>query len=475
MTVGVGRSADFMETAVTASHRFTQDYKSLHPGGRRTIRRTPWFIAGVGVPLICVAFILPKNPTESESIVTEPVQQSGTTAVEIPGTETVTAANGINVLEPIPAPLPVIEPPGNSLTLKVRRSDNLDLLFKRNGLSRTDLANIMKLESARQHLRLVKPGDEIQIRETDGKILQLDRQVSLSEVLSIKRTEDSFEARMVEHELDAQPIFATGTIDSSLFMAAAEAGISDRSIMNLAGIFAWDVDFVLDIREGDAFSLVYEEFWQDGKRVAEGDILAAEFINRGKRYRAVRFKDASGRIDYYTPEGRSVRKAFVRAPLSFSRISSNFDPRRRHPKLNRIRAHKGVDYAAPTGTPIKAAGDGKVIHRGHKGGYGKAVILQHGGNITTLYAHMSRYSKARVGSRVRQGDIIGYVGSTGLATGPHLHYEYRRNGVHLNPRTVKLPDAEPIGSAYLAEFKKTASPLLRQLDNELTLVAADTP
>jgi len=244
--------------------------------------------------------------------------------------------------------------------------------------------------------------------------------------------------------------------------------------MNLAGIFAWDVDFVLAIRHGDEFSLVYEEYWQDGERVAEGDILAAEFVNRGKHFRAVRFKDASGRIDYYTPEGRSVRKAFVRAPLSFSRISSNFDPRRRHPKLNTIRAHKGVDYAAPTGTPIKAAGDGKIIHRGRKGGYGNAVIIQHGGNITTLYAHMSRFSKARIGSRVRQGDIIGYVGATGLATGPHLHYEYRRNGVHLNPRTVKLPDAEPINAEYLPEFKKAAGPLLKQLDNERTLVAAGT-
>lgn len=372
-------------------------------------------------------------------------------------------------------PLPATEPPGNNLTLQVRESDSLDRLFKRHGLSRTDLANIMLLDSARKYLRLVKPGDEIMVRESDGRILQLERQISLSEVLSIRRTADSFEARMIEHELEAQQVRAAGIIDSSLFLAAAAAGISDRTIMNLAGIFAWDVDFVLDIRQGDEFSLVYEEFWQDGKRVAEGDILAAEFVNRGEHFRAVRFKDASGRVDYYTPEGRSVRKAFIRAPLSFSRISSNFDPRRRHPKLNTIRAHQGVDYAAPTGTPIKAAGDGKIIHRGRKGGYGNAVIIQHGGNITTLYAHMSRFSKARLGSRVRQGDIIGYVGSTGLATGPHLHYEYRRNGVHLNPRTVKLPDAEPINAEYLADFKKAAGPLLKQLDNERTLVAADAP
>ena len=463
------------------TQRFTQDYKTLDLNGRRHIRRTPWFIAGVGVPLICVAFILPKE--SPQTVNPEPALQSESLPIETPASAEIPAETDQSVARDISATdieseqnsQQLAEAPGNRLTLIVRKSDSLDRLFKRHGLNRTDLANIMKLDTAREHLRLVKPGDEILVRESGGRILQLDRQVSLSEVLSIERNGDVFKAQMLEHELEAQPVRTTGTIDSSLFLAAADAGISDRTIMNLAGIFAWDIDFVLDIRQGDGFSLVYEEFWQDGKRVAEGDILAAEFINRGKRYRAVRFKDASGRVDYYTPEGRSVRKAFVRAPLSFARISSNFNPRRRHPKLNTIRAHKGVDYAAPTGTPIKAAGDGKVIRRGRKGGYGNTVIVQHGGNITTLYAHMSRFSKARVGSRVRQVDIIGYVGSTGLATGPHLHYEYRRNGVHLNPRTVKLPDAQPIDAAYLAAFQKAASPLLQQLDNERTLVAVDTP
>jgi murein DD-endopeptidase MepM/ murein hydrolase activator NlpD len=472
----VGRSADITETDVGIPHRFTQDYKSLGLNDRRPIRRTPWFIAGVGLPLICVAFILPKDPAELPAAAT--TSDSTSSTIEIPTAETGapdTAANESATAITDSSLLPVEELTVKNLTLKVRRSDSLDQLFKRHGLNRTDLANIMMLEPARKYLRLIKPGDEILVREADGKILQLERQVSLSEVLSIRRTPDTFEAKVVEHEIEAQPLRANGTIDSSLFLAAAEAGISDRTIMNLAGIFAWDIDFVLDIRQGDEFSLVYEEFWKDGKRIAEGDILAAEFVNRGKSYRAVRFKDASGRVDYYTPEGRSVRKAFVRAPLSFARISSNFNPRRRHPKLNTIRAHKGVDYAAPTGTPIKAAGDGKVIHHGYKGGYGKAIIIQHGGNITTLYAHMSRFSKARIGSRVRQGDIIGYVGSTGLATGPHLHYEYRRNGMHMNPRTVRLPDAEPIDAAYMAEFKKSAGPLLQQLDNERNLVAAESP
>ncbi|MGI9329730.1 MAG: M23 family metallopeptidase, partial [Gammaproteobacteria bacterium] len=223
---------------------------------------------------------------------------------------------------------------------------------------------------------------------------------------------------------------------------------------------------------GDQFQIIYDELWRDGERLGDGEILAAEFINQGESFRAIRYEDPQGRVDYYTPDGHSVRKAFVRAPLSFSRISSNFNPKRRHPKLNTIRAHKGVDYAAPTGTPVKAAGDGKVIHRGVKGGYGKTVILQHGGNITTLYAHLSRYGKFRNGTRVRQGQIIGYVGSTGLATGPHLHYEYRTNGVHRNPRTVKLPDAEPINPEYLPEFRAIASDLLEQLEARPGLAVA---
>jgi murein DD-endopeptidase MepM/ murein hydrolase activator NlpD len=255
-----------------------------------------------------------------------------------------------------------------------------------------------------------------------------------------------------------------GRIESSLFESAATAGLSDKLIMNLAGIFAWDVDFVLDIRRGDDYYILYEEIWQNGKFVSSGDVVAAEFNNNGRTFEAVRFTDGDGRTDYFTPDGHSVRKAFVRAPVDFTRISSSFNPRRKHPVLNTIRAHKGVDYAAPSGTPIKAAGDGKVIFRGRKGGYGNAVILQHGGNITTLYAHMSNFAKnARVGSRVKQGQTIGYVGSTGLATAAHLHYEYRLNGVHRNPRTVALPQADPIRENYRTEFLAAASPILDEL------------
>ena len=271
--------------------------------------------------------------------------------------------------------------------------------------------------------------------------------------------------QIIERPIELRKRHAYGVIESSLFESAAQAGLSDKTIMNVAGIFAWDVDFILDIRSGDNYYVQFEEIWQDGEFVTDGEIIAAEFNNNGRQIRAIRFKDKNNVTDYFTPDGDSVRKAFIRAPVDFTRISSNFNPNRRHPILNRIRAHRGVDYAAPRGTPIKAAGDGKVIFRGTKSGYGKVVIVQHGGNITTLYAHMSSYAaKARVGARIRQGQTIGYVGMTGLATANHLHYEYRLNGVHRNPRTVSLPDAEPIKEEYRQQFLTEAAPILEELE-----------
>jgi len=464
------------EAAVGAPQRFIHDYKTTAFGEKRKFRRLPWFVAGLGIPLICVAFILPKP---ENLIVAAPTAESfaADAFIDTADPETVPPTQDPAVDPSIELGQDLIEQPDSAttLTLKVRPGDSLDRIFRRNDLQLADLAELMQLEVAKKHLRLVKPGDEIVVRHSEGKILQFEKPISLSEALSIEKIDDQFQASVVMRELELRPARTTGTINSSLFLAAAEAGISDRTIMNLAGIFAWDVDFMLDIREGDQFALIYEEIWQDGERLADGEILAAEFVNQGESFRAVRFKDASGRVDYYSPNGRSVRKAFVRAPLSFSRISSNFNPNRRHPKLNTIRAHRGVDYAAPTGTPIKAAGDGKIIHRSRKGGYGNTVILQHGGNITTLYAHLSKFAKPRNGSRVRQGQVIGYVGSTGLATGPHLHYEYRRSGVHLNPRTVKLPDAEPINPEYLSDFQRSSELLLKQLEDSRNLFAADLP
>jgi murein DD-endopeptidase MepM/ murein hydrolase activator NlpD len=308
--------------------------------------------------------------------------------------------------------------------------------------------------------------------------VSLYRELDLTSALKVSKAESEFSAEIINRPIEVRRKLAFGKIDTSLFESAAAAGLPDRLIMNLAGIFAWDVDFVLDIRRGDQYYILFEEIYQDGQYVSDGDIVAAEFDNDGRSFQAIRFVDAGGRSDYYTPDGLSVRKAFVRAPLDFSRISSSFNPRRRHPILNTIRAHRGVDYSAPSGTPIKAAGDGKIIFRGVKGGYGNAVIVQHGGNITTLYAHMSRYNNSsRVGRRVTQGQTIGYVGKTGLATAPHLHYEYRLNGVHRNPRTVKLPQADPIRKEYRADFLAAAEPIIDELlqykNSQVALLTSD--
>ena len=320
------------------------------------------------------------------------------------------------------------------------------------------------MPDASSYLRLLKPGDELEIRHDNGNLISLYRELSLTRSLLISKESDVFRAKLIDRPIEIKRTLAYGRIDTSLFESGADAGLSDKLIMNLAGIFAWDVDFVLDIRTGDNYYILFEEVWQDGEHISDGEIVAAEFNNNGRKFQAIRYVDGENNSDYFTPDGLSVRKAFVRAPVDFTRISSSFNPNRRHPVLNLIRAHRGVDYAAPKGTQIMAAGDGKVIFRGTKNGYGNAIIVQHGGNITTLYAHMSRFANsARVGRRVKQGQTIGYVGSTGLATANHLHYEYRLNGVHRNPRTVSLPKADPIKAEYRQDFLEAMQPILDEL------------
>ena len=428
-------------------------------------KRGRWalFALGFSLPLVATALILlgtPRQPVPARPVqaVVEPPPSSA------PPAQTLAA---LDVPVPLDLELPPIVPagpPGTIVDLLVKRGDTLEVLFRRNGLSLTDLAAMVALPDASGALKILKPGDRLEIAHRDGQVLSLRREIDDIKVLSIARGEAGFAANTIEREVDVRTTSGRGEIQSSLFEAGTAAGISDRTIMDMAGIFEWDIDFIQDVREGDTFTVIYEELWRDGVKLRDGQIVAAEFVNQGKPFRAARFSDASGRAGYYTPEGRSVRKAFLRAPLNFSRISSNFNPSRRHPVLNTIRAHRGVDYAAPTGTQIRAAGDGKVLFRGVQGGYGNTIILQHGGNITTLYGHLSRFGSARAGARVNQGDVIGYVGSSGLATGPHLHYEYRINGAHRNPRTVSLPPADPIAAEQQTVFRAATDALWRQLD-----------
>ncbi|HEY2463283.1 MAG TPA: peptidoglycan DD-metalloendopeptidase family protein [Steroidobacteraceae bacterium] len=375
------------------------------------------------------------------------------------------APAAVAAAEPAPPPIvPQQASVASIIEVVVGRNDTLDAIFRRMALNKSDLAAIRSLPGIRQSLDFLRPGDSIKVTHTDGDIKELTRKVSETQTLDVVLKDSGFEAKMIDNPVETRVRTARATIDSSLFQAAGAAEISDTVALKLANVFAWDIDFVLDIREGDRFTAVYEQIFQDGKYLRDGDVLAAEFVNNGKVYRAVRFVGENGHAGYYTPTGLAMRKAFLRAPVEFTRVSSAFNPHRHHPILNLIRGHMGTDYAAPIGTPVHAAGDGRVSFAGQRGGYGNAIVLTHGANISTLYGHMSRFARnMHVGTRVQQGEVIGYVGMTGLATGPHLHYEYLTGGVHRNPQTVQLPGAEPLRAQDLQRFREMAAPLLADL------------
>ncbi len=350
------------------------------------------------------------------------------------------------------------------LKIKIRSGDNLTSLFKKAGLGANQMYPMLNGIKPSKALNQLKPGEEVAFLIDQGDLVKFRHITSPLTQTLIKRTEDDYAVEAIEFTPEITHSYRHGTIEDSLFLSGKKAGLSQQKIMEMAGIFGWDIDFILDIRQGDSFALVYEERWLDGNNIGEGNIVAAEFINQGQTFQALRFTDSKGDSNYFTPEGKSMRKAFLRTPVDFSRISSKFNPNRKHPIFKTKRPHRAVDYAAPTGTPIKTAGDGKVIFAGRKNGYGKVVIVQHGQNYTTLYAHMSRIKPGmKSGKRIKQGQTIGYVGSTGYATGPHLHYEFRINGVHRNPLTVPLPQAAALPKSELAQFKPIANELLTQL------------
>ena len=433
------------------------DYKdSPNEASEIPKRHWSWFLFGLSLPLLVVTLFLVTESDESEVVPVLDIPKTTESPVPLSLPQTTSAT--------IDSDLENGDPPDESIQLSVGPGESLELLFRRHDLSLADLSVISRLSGAATHLRILLPGDEINITHQEGRVTSLMREIDEASVLSIVRELAGFKVEIIELHVESRLVGAHGVIERSLFEASQDVGISDNVTMNMAGIFQWDIDFIQDVRIGDEFTVMYEELWREGVKLKDGEIVAAEFINQGTSFRAARYINDNGVSGYFTPEGRSVRKAFIRAPVDFTRISSNFNPNRRHPMLNTIRAHRGVDYAAPTGTPIKAAGDGRVTFRSVRNGYGNAIILQHGGNITTLYAHMSRFAQPRIGTRVRQGQTIGFVGMSGLATGPHLHYEYRVNGVHRNPRTVTLPPADPVPTDYRESFQMTVAPLWRQLD-----------
>jgi murein DD-endopeptidase MepM/ murein hydrolase activator NlpD len=353
----------------------------------------------------------------------------------------------------------------STIDVIVTRNDTLDRIFRRLKLNLGDLASLRGLPSVRSALDSLRPGELLHFTHHEGALFGLERRLNDTQTLKVSRQGDALKADVLQNPVEMRARTVRGVIDSSLFEAVEAAGAHDQTAVSLADIFGWDIDFVLDVRPGDTFVVTYEEIWRDGTYLKDGPIEAAEFVNQGHEFRAVRFTDPEGHSNYYTPEGRSLHKAFLRAPVEFTRVSSRFNSARHHPILNLIRAHKGVDYAAPIGTPVHAAGDGRILFAGSRGGYGNCVEIEHSRSIVTLYGHLSRFARGmRPGAHVAQGTVIAYVGMTGLATGPHLHYEYRVNGMFKNPQTVQLPAAAPIDARVRDGFLAHAAPLLATLD-----------
>ena len=351
------------------------------------------------------------------------------------------------------------------VTVTVKPGQTLSSIFDAQGLPTMDWVSIVRLGGEAQKLKRLKAGDQLHLRKGPEGLQELTYALDEARTLQVSRTDAGFEAITLAAEIEHRATYATGVLASSLYESGLVAGLPPALIIEMADIFGYDIDFAQDIRVGDRFTVIFDELYKNGEKLRAGSILAAEFVNQGKALRAVRYTDPQGHAGYYAPEGQSLRKSFIRTPLDVFRVSSNFSRGRYHPVLNKIRAHLGTDYAAATGTPIKATGDGRVVFIGNKGGYGKAVVIRHGSSYETLYAHMSRFrSGLGFGSRVQQGQVIGYVGSTGLATGPHLHYEFRVNGVHRDPRRVTLPRASALPRQHLEHFRASSQPLLVQLD-----------
>ncbi len=349
----------------------------------------------------------------------------------------------------------------------VRRDDTLNSLLSRLNIRNRDAIDYLRSDNIASEIAAsLKPGHQIEAQtDIDGNLISLEYQLDRDQFIAINKTSEGYAASKIVHQLEMRPILKSAEIRSSLFGATDDANIPDSIAIQVAEMFESEIDFHSDLRRGDHFNVIYEGSYDDGELLKTGDVLAAEFVNKGKVYRAVGFRDANNQMQYYTPEGKSLHKSFLRSPLEFTRISSGFSLGRFHPVLQRLRAHKGVDMAAPTGTRIKASGDAVVDFVGQKGGYGNVIVLKHDNGVSTVYGHLSRFSAGlRRGAKVAQGEIIGFVGMSGLATGPHLHYEFLLNGKHHDPMKVALPKANPIEPHHRVAFNTISQQMSAQLD-----------
>jgi murein DD-endopeptidase MepM/ murein hydrolase activator NlpD len=348
----------------------------------------------------------------------------------------------------------------------VRRDDTLQSVLARLNIRNRDAIEFIRADStASQIARSIIPGRQVKSEtDADGNLFNFEYQISADQFLTITKTADGYEAHQDNRDLEIRPVLKSAKINSSLFGATDAANIPDHIAIQLADIFESEINFHTDLRRGDQFNVIYEGSYDQGELIKSGDVLAAEFVNNGKVYRAVGFRDSNNQMQYYTPEGKSIHKSFLRSPLEFSRVSSGFSVARFHPVLQKMRAHKGVDFAAPTGTRIKASADAVVDFVGTKGGYGNVIILKHANGVSTVYGHLSRFApELRRGSKVTQGQMIGFVGMTGVATGPHLHYEFLINGKHQDPMKVALPKNNTIQGGNKAQFEAISNQMIAQL------------
>ncbi len=358
---------------------------------------------------------------------------------------------------------------------EVKRGDTLSDILDIHSVH-SSLPGLLALQEKTAPFPSLQPGELMELGIKEGKLVSLVHEIPGAERLKITLNGNRYDATKVIVETTKHEAHAFGFVTSSFYQAGTHAGLSDKIIIGMADILGWDIDFGLDVRKGDYFSVIYEEEYLNGEKLRDGTIQAVEFVNNGKTHRAMLYAEAEGSNRYFSPDGRSTRKPFLRNPIEYARISSHFSHGRLHPILKTVRPHRGIDYAAPHGTPLRATSDGRISFLGEKPGYGNVVIIDHGRSYSTLYAHLSRFaSNASNGKQVVQGQVIGYVGATGYATGPHLHYEFRIGGVHKNPLTVELPDSTPLPEKEMAHFRQNTLVKLEQLDTLKSAYSSTNP
>jgi murein DD-endopeptidase MepM/ murein hydrolase activator NlpD len=366
----------------------------------------------------------------------------------------------ITISKDLPNSLPLIK---NKQIHKVKKGDSLSVIFEDKNVPLNTAYKIFNFDK-NNLLSSIMPGDVMEFNYIGEVLYSIE--IIKDEVNSIFiNTENEISIKKIKKETQTITSLGYGAILNSFYKDAKNVGIPDSIIMDFAYIFGWDIDFIFDVRKGDKFFVIFETDYSEGERVSSGDIIFAEFINKDEKYIAQRFYDNVQGKQYFNENGDNVKKAFLRAPLDFAYISSHFNPNRMHPILHKIKAHNGVDYAAKRNTPVKASGDGVISFIGRQSGYGRTMEIKHGGNIKTLYAHLERFnSKLKVGSKVKQGEIIAYVGDSGQATGPHLHFEFWQGQVRTDPVKVKLPSAQPVNKSQIEEYRNLLDSSLKKLN-----------